>query len=73
MSNRTYVLSKSQAYLVHAMTKDRISATHNYIVEAVKRDEIERARQLITDLDMYKRLFAATNVDAHELIDAHND
>jgi len=67
---RNYELTAAQARLTHRVVSSHIAALHNWIASAMESNDYVRGADLVRELRAYQAIFAATNVEAHELIDA---
>ena len=66
---RKYEFNKTEVELLHKLVVSECETFKNHIAHAVERRDFERATRLVQSLRDYQKLFAATNVEAHNLID----
>jgi uncharacterized protein YaeQ len=65
----SYTFTPAQARMFHQQVSSHCATLKNWIVTAVEGDKIEYAMELAKELREYQKLYAATNVDVHEMID----
>jgi hypothetical protein len=62
---RDYTLNEDEALRVHGLVAERVSTIKNWIIDAVRHDEGDRAIELVLELDEWEKLYAKLNVEAH--------
>jgi hypothetical protein len=55
--------------MLHKLVQNECATFRNHAVGAVERGDFESATKLVTELRKYEKLFATTNVEAHDFID----